>query len=250
MRRLYQIIISSEFWKSIFRTRNFSTNLGRSMVIFNNLFLHILPVKTKRETLYFGATLYLGFISFSLFVILTLTGIYLMLYYHPSVPQAYWDMKDLQFAVSNGVFIRNLHRWSAHAMVAAVFLHMLRVFYAGAYKTPKQFNWGMGIILLILTLLLSYTGYLLPWDQLAYWAVSVGANMADAAPVIGPKLKFLLLGGNNIGENTLIRFYVLHCVILPLAAAGLIGVHFWRVRKDGGVTPLFRKRSEQIPDNE
>jgi quinol-cytochrome oxidoreductase complex cytochrome b subunit len=158
-----------------------------------------------------------------------------MFYYRPSVPEAYEDMKDLEFVVSAGVFLRNLHRWSAHMMVALVFLHMVRVFFAGAYRPPREFNWVIGVVLLVITLLLSFTGYLLPWDQLAYWAITVGTNMADSVPVIGPDIRFLMLGGNTIGEATLIRFYVLHCVALPLTLIMLLAVHIWRVRKDGGI---------------
>lgn len=228
-------ITHSRFWKSIFRSGLPETNLGRSLVMFNSLVLHVQPVKVRARAIRFTYTFYLGFISFWLFVILTVTGILLMLYYHPSVPQAYRDMKDLEFVVSSGLFLRNLHRWSAHGMVIAVFLHMLRVFYAGAYKPPREFNWVIGVMLFVLTLLLSYTGYLLPWDQLAYWAVTVGTNMARATPLMGEKFRFLLLGGNIISENALVRFYVLHCVILPLFMTGLIAVHFWRIRKDGGL---------------
>jgi quinol-cytochrome oxidoreductase complex cytochrome b subunit len=158
-----------------------------------------------------------------------------MIYYHPSVPQAYNDMKELQFVVSNGEFLRNLHRWSAHGMVLIVLLHALRVFYHKAYRPPREFNWVVGVVLLLLTILLSYTGYLLPWDQLAFWAVSVGTNMVRATPVLGERIRYLLLGGNIVGENALLRFYVLHCVILPLALTAGIAVHLWRVRKDGGV---------------
>jgi quinol-cytochrome oxidoreductase complex cytochrome b subunit len=168
-------------------------------------------------------------------MILVVTGIPLMLYYHPSVPQAYADMKDLQSVVSAGVFLRNLHRWSAHAMVLLVFAHMFKVFYRGAYRPPREFNWVIGVILLIVTLLLSYTGYLLPWDQLAFWAITVGSNLLSSVPVLGPKIRFLMLGGNTVNANALLRFYVLHCVILPLAAATLVAVHFWRIRKDGGI---------------
>lgn len=251
MEKLIDRITNSEAWKSVFRSGSPNSNLGKSLYIFNNFFLHVLPVKSKESSVRFGATFYLGFITLVLFIILVTTGIFLMLYYRPSVPQAYWDMKDLQFVVSNGVFLRNLHRWSAHAMVATVFLHMLRVFYAGAYRPPKQFNWVVGTILLVLTLFLSYTGYLLPWDQLAFWAVGVGSNMANAAPLIGAKVKFLMLGGNSIGENTLLRFYVLHCVILPFFTVIFIGVHFWRVRKDGGIQPLFgNKQKLENPEGE
>jgi cytochrome b6 len=182
------------------------------------------------------ATYYLGSICFFMFVVLTLTGILLMFYYHPAVPQAYQDMKDLRFVVSNGVFLRNMHRVAAHIMVIAVFWHMFHVFYRGGYRPPHEFNWAIGVVLLLLTLLLSYTGYLLPWDQLAFWAITVGTNILSSAPFIGPQLRYVLLGGNLVGENALLRFYVLHCVILPLLAAMLIGVHFWRIRKDGGLT--------------
>ena len=144
-------------------------------------------------------------------------------------------MKDLQFVVSAGVFLRNLHRWSAHTMVLLVFAHMFKVFYRGAYRKPREFNWVVGVVLLIFTLLLSYTGYLLPWDQLAFWAITVGSNIMSAVPAMGQKVRFLMLGGNTVNANALLRFYVLHCVILPLAAILFIAVHFWRIRKDGGL---------------
>jgi len=243
--RLQKRIVHSQVWKSIFRTGSPQSNLDKSRFIYNNFFFHVFPVKVERASLRFTATFFLGIISFALFVLLVLTGIYLMLYYHPSVPQAYRDMKDLEFVVSNGRFIRNFHRWAAHGMVAVVFLHLLRVFYAGAYRPPKQFNWVVGVILFLLTLLLSYTGYLLPWDQLALWGISVGTNMLGYAPVIGGKVRFLLLGGHIVGENALLRFYVLHVFILPLAMTVLLGVHFWRVRKDGGITPLIKPRQQK-----
>ncbi len=142
-------------------------------------------------------------------------------------------MKDLQFVVTFGVILRNMHRWSAHAMVLVVFLHMCRVFWTGSYKPPREFNWVVGVVLMLLTLGLSFTGYLLPWDQLAFWAITVGTNIAAYAPIVGDQVKFLLLGGHVIGPMTLLRFYVLHCVMLPLAMLLLISLHVWRVRKDG-----------------
>lgn len=230
-------------WKSIFRRGPARTNRTRSQAIFGNLFLHLLPVKVREKSLRVRATYYLGSVSFLLFVLLTVTGLLLMFYYHPAVPQAYRDMKDLRFVVSNGVFLRNLHRLAAHLMVTLVFWHMFHVFYRGGYKPPHEFNWVVGVVLLLMTLLLSYTGYLLPWDQLAYWAITVGTNIISAIPILGRPIRFLLLGGNLVGENALLRFYVLHCVILPLAAVLFIGVHFWRVRKDGGLT-VREKRDE------
>jgi quinol-cytochrome oxidoreductase complex cytochrome b subunit len=229
-------ITKSRVWRSVIRTPYpIRTNLDRSLAIFDSVFLHILPVKSRKRAIDFGYTYYLGAVSFFLFVILVATGILLMLYYRPAVPNAYRDMKDLSYVVTAGLFLRNLHRWSAHAMVLVVFLHMLRVFYAGAYKPPREFNWVIGVGLFLTTLLLSYTGYLLPYDQLAYWAVTVGTNIAAYMPVVGHKLRYLLLGGSGIGPNTLVRFYVLHCVVLPVMLTLFVVVHFWRIRKDGGL---------------
>ena len=204
--------------------------------MFGNLFLHFLPVKVRERSLRVRASYYVGSISFLLFVVLAVTGVLLMFYYHPAVPQAYRDMKDLRFVVSNGVFLRNLHRLAAQLMVFAVFWHMFHVFYRGGYRPPHEFNWVVGVLLLLVTLFLSYTGYLLPWDQLAFWAITVGTNIVSAMPIIGRRARFVSLGGNLVGENALLRFYVLHCVVLPLIAIVLVAVHFWRVQKDGGLT--------------
>jgi cytochrome b6 len=225
----------SRVWRSVFRSGAGTSTLHNSLVIQQNIFFHVFSTKVRRRMLSFSATWYLGTLTLGTFLILVTTGILLMLYYHPSVPQAYADTKDLQFVVSSGLFLRNLHRWSAHAMVFLVFAHMFKVFYRGAYRPPREFNWVIGIILLLITLLLSYTGYLLPWDQLAYWAITVGSNIASAVPVIGNKVHFLLLGGNQVNANALLRFYVLHCMILPLTAIFFIAIHFWRIRKDGGL---------------
>lgn len=227
---------NTRVWKSIFRRGPAFTNRTRSVAVFGNLFLHFLPVKVREKSLRVRATYYLGSISFLLFAILTITGILLMFYYHPATPQAYRDMKDLRFVVSNGVFLRNLHRLAAQLMVLAVFAHMFHVFYRGGYKPPHEFNWVVGVVLLLVTLFLSYTGYLLPWDQLAFWAITVGTNIISAMPVLGKYVRFQLLGGNIVGENALLRFYVLHCVVLPLVAIVFVAVHFWRVQKDGGLT--------------
>ncbi len=236
MASLLDRLRATRVWKSIFRRGPALTNRTRSLAVFGNLFLHALPVKVREKSLRVRATYYLGSFSFFLFVILAITGVLLMLYYHPAVPQAYRDMKDLRFVVSSGVFLRNLHRLAAEVMVVLVFWHMFHVFYRGGYRPPHEFNWVVGVVLLLLTLFLSYTGYLLPWDQLAFWAITVGSNIISGMPLLGKKTRFLLLGGNLVGENALLRFYVLHCVILPLLAVAFIAVHFWRVQKDGGLT--------------
>ena len=237
-------------WRSVFRSGTGASTLHRSLVIQQDVFFHLLPTKVRRRMLHFTVTWYLGSLTFATFLILVVTGILLMLYYHPSVPQAYADTKDLQFVVSSGLFLRNLHRWSAHAMVFLVFAHMFKVFYRGAYRPPREFNWVIGVILLLVTLLLSYTGYLLPWDQLAYWAITVGSNIASAVPLFGNKIHFLLLGGNLVNANALLRFYVLHCVILPLTATFLIAIHFWRIRKDGGLYVHASASTEANPTDQ
>jgi quinol-cytochrome oxidoreductase complex cytochrome b subunit len=228
-------ITENRLWQSVVRHGVRATNRNRVQVVMENIFLHLHPAKVRRRTLEVSSTYYLGGIALCLFGVLVLSGLMLMLYYHPSVPQAYRDMKELQFVVANGPFLRNIHRWAAHAMVLVAFLHMLRVFYHKAYRPPREFNWVIGVVLLLFTLLLSYTGYLLPWDQLAFWGVSVGTNMVRATPVLGSDIRFLLLGGNIVGENALLRFYVLHCALLPVALVLGIAVHLWRVRKDGGI---------------
>lgn len=225
----------SHVWQSAIRVGWPASDRERSLAMTESFFLHIHPVKVRRHVLRFSTTLALGLTAFIMFAILVVTGMFLMIYYSPHPEASYRSMKDIGFVVSFGGFVRNLHRWSAHGMVIVVFLHMCRVFFTGSYKPPRQFNWVIGSFLLILTLGLSFTGYLLPWDQLAFWAITVGTSIASYAPVIGSKIKFLLLGGNVIGEAALLRFYILHCFVLPLAMTLLIGVHFWRVRKDGGL---------------
>jgi quinol-cytochrome oxidoreductase complex cytochrome b subunit len=219
--------------RSIWRIGWPSTDKDRAAAMISSLVLHIHPARVNRHVLKPTATLGLGLIAGILFLLLSVTGLALMLYYVPHPPEAYQSMKDLQFVVTFGVILRNVHRWSAHAMVAVVFLHMCRVFWTGSYKSPREFNWVVGVLLLLLTLGLSFTGYLLPWDQLAFWAITVGTNIAAYAPFLGEQLKFLLLGGHVIGPTTLLRFYVLHCVMLPLAMLLLVSMHVWRVRKDG-----------------
>jgi quinol-cytochrome oxidoreductase complex cytochrome b subunit len=223
--------------RSIFRVGWPRTDKDRAAAMISSFVLHVHPAKVQRHSLRASYTLGLGLISFYLFGVLIVTGVVLMLYYTPHPPDAYRSMKDLQFVVTFGPVLRNMHRWAAHAMVVVVFLHMCRVFFTGAYKEPRQFNWVIGVGLLLLTLGLSFTGYLLPWDQLAFWAITVGSNIAGYAPWLGAEAKYLLLGGNIIGEGALLRFYVLHCVILPLVAVILVAVHFYRVRKDGLSAP-------------
>jgi cytochrome b-561 len=212
--------------------------------IVRNLLLHWFPNKVTRSSLAWNYSFYLGTISFVLFMILVGTGVVLMFLYVPSVERAYGSVKDIEFVVSFGWLLRGIHRIAAHLMVTVVFLHMVRVFLTGAYKNGsaaganRPLNWIIGLVLLVCTLLLSFTGYLLPWDQLAYWAITVGTNIASAAPVFGEWSRFLLLGGSTIDQSALIRFYVLHVFFLPCAVLLLFSWHMWRVRKDGGLAAV------------
>jgi quinol-cytochrome oxidoreductase complex cytochrome b subunit len=223
----------SAVWRSAFRHPQEDTPRGRALQGFSNFFLHIYPVKVPRRVLRNRYSWRLGFIAAVLFGILLVTGLYLMFVYTPSVGSAYGDMQKLKTGVGFGQLIRNVHRWSAHLMVLVVFLHLVRVFYAGAYKSPREFNWVLGVMLLLLTLAFSFTGYLLPWDQLSYWAVTVGTNLVHYVPLVGTHVQNLLIGGDQIGQSTLLRFYALHVAVLPSLIVISISIHIWRVRKDG-----------------
>jgi quinol-cytochrome oxidoreductase complex cytochrome b subunit len=235
VKELWKTFQTSRVGRSIFRVGLPASNLERAQAAISSFLLHVQPAKVHRRSLQFRTTLGLGLISLYLFLILIVTGILLMFYYVPATDYAYQNMKDLEFVVTAGQVLRNMHRWAAHLMVLFVVLHMCRAFYTAAYKPPREFNWVLGVMLFLLTLALSFTGYLLPWDQLAFWAITVGTSIAGYAPIIGQKLKFLFLGGHFVGESALIRFYVLHVIVLPAAAVMLIAVHMWRVRKDGGL---------------
>ena len=247
-------LLIPNIWKSIFRHPFPVTEKDQVRISLNNFFLHLHPPRVKRHGLKFTYTFGLGGLSLLLFIIETVTGGFLMLYYIPSTEKAYSSYKDMLFTASFARLMQNLHHWAGHGMIVAVFLHMYRVFYTGAYKRPREFNWVVGVFLFVFTLALSYTGYLLPWDQLAFWAITVGSEIAQAAPFIGEQVKFSLLGGDMVGQGALIRFYVLHVFILPLIAGVLVAIHFWRIRKDGGISgpPLAspgedKKKEETVP---
>ncbi len=213
-----------------------------------NFFLHIHSPRIYIHSLRPGYTLGLGAISAFLFLILLFTGIILMLYYTPSVERAYASVKDIIFVVPGGRLIRNMHRWAGHGLVLAAFLHLVRVFYTGSYLRGRTLNWIIGIAMLVVVLFSSFSGYLLPWDQLAYWAVTIGSNIAasfreftDALALTavfdsGGLVKKVLIGGETVGQPALSRFFLLHVVVLPLTLIILMGVHFWRIRRDGGLS--------------
>ena len=209
--------------------------------IFANFLLHWFPARMRASSLAWTPTFWLGTISWVLFVVLLVSGLPLMVFYIPSVEDAYRSVKDIEHVVSFGWWLRAAHRLAAHLMVITVTLHLVRVFVTGAYKNSargsqrREWNWAIGVAMLLCTLLLSFTGYLLPWDQLAFWAVTVGTSIVSSAPLAGTILRQTLIGGREIGEATLVRFYLLHIVVLPIAMAVLFGYHMWRIRKDGGL---------------
>jgi quinol-cytochrome oxidoreductase complex cytochrome b subunit len=233
---LMRVVKESSVWRSLFRQPYPNTSRTRALAVMNNVFLHLHPVRVKRHAVRYTYTFCLGGVSFFLFLALTVTGVYLMFFYVPSVTRAYQDILAIENSVAFGQFVRNMHRWAAHLMVLTVFLHMIRVFYHGAYKPPREFNWVVGVVLLFCTLWLSFTGYLLPWDQIAFWAITVGTEMALYAPLVGQESSIFLLGAFTVGQDTLLRFYVMHVIAFPLILAIFLIVHFWRIRKDGGIS--------------
>src|SRR6187455_936110 len=246
---------NSQLWNSVFRHGVPRDRRTRVMAVMSNVFLHLHPVAVRKSGIRLSFTWCMGGLTFFLFLAEVVSGVLLMFYYRPVVEYAYQDIQDLRAHVTLGL-LREIHRWGAHAMIITIWLHMMRVFLTGSYKPPREFNWVVGVILLVLTLLLSFTGYLLPWDQLAIWAITVGSNMARATPFLGNEgpgaalislgdirlvtnasdARFGLLGGRFVGESALLRFYVLHCVGLPLIAGFLMAIHFWRIRRDGGIS--------------
>lgn len=214
--------------------------------VVSNFLLHWFPAKSYRASLAWSYSFWLGTVSAALLLLLTVSGLPLLFLYIPSVERAYASVKDIEYVVTFGSWIRAVHRLSAHGMVIAVALHLVRVYLTGAYKNAagggqrRQWNWVLGVAMLLLTLFLSFTGYLLPWDQLAFWAVTVGTNIASSVPAIGPTMRELLIGGREIEQPTLIRFYVLHVLFLPALLGLLFAYHMWRIRKDGGLASADR----------
>ncbi len=235
MKKLKDFIFNSRPWKSFFRHGWPDNPLDRSLIMTSNIFFHLHPVRVNKKSIKAAYSMGLGVITTIMYILLSLTGIVLMFYYVPSIETAYFDIVTLQTKVPFGQLLRNMHRWGAHLMVLTAILHMARVFYTGAYKPPREFNWVVGVILLITTFVGSFTGYLLPWDQLAFWAITVGTSVAAYEPLMGKTIQKLLLGGPEVGQAALTRFYALHIMVVPAVLFLLIALHIWRVRKDGGL---------------
>ncbi len=233
----------------------------RAGKITRNFFLHIhstrVHIHSMKPTSTFGLGIILGF----LFLVMVFTGLILMVYYNPTVETAYQSVKDIVNIVPGGRIIRNMHRWASQGMVIVVFLHLLRVFYTGSYLGNRSMNWVIGVVMLILTLLSNFSGYLLPWDQLAYWAVTIGSNIAASVRELtdllgvthafdpGGFIKKLLIGGETVGQPAMSRFFALHIIFLPFSMIVLMGVHFWRIRKDGGLSRPLGYAGDKGADN-
>lgn len=198
-----------------------------------SFWVHMKPRWYPKSVTKITYTLALGWISAFLAIVLGISGIVLMALYTPSTDVAYFDILNLLGNVPFGKVLRDVHRLGAELMVAVVMLHMVRVYFTASYKQPRSFNWTVGVVLLLVTWVFSYSGYLLPWDQLAYWAVTIGTSMIESIPVIGDQLQLVVLGGPAVGQPALIRFYTLHVLILPLALIFMFGVHYHKVVRQG-----------------
>jgi quinol-cytochrome oxidoreductase complex cytochrome b subunit len=223
-------------WRSIVRGPiRPRTDRDRKWIVFNNFVLHFRPVRVPAKTLSYTHTFGLGGMSLVLVLLLILTGVLLMFGYEPSPEGAYASVLGLERDVLFGRLVRSVHHWSANFLIAVVVLHLLRTYLTGAYHPPRQFNWVLGLGLLLCVLASNFTGYLLPWDQLSYWAVTISTGMIGYVPLAGEWLQRVVRGGPEISRATLITFYTLHTTIVPVTIVMLMGFHFWRVRKAKGV---------------
>jgi len=219
---------------------------GHSKAI-TKLLLHLHPNKVDEQSIKFTRTFGLGGIAALLFVILFVTGMLLRFAYVPSVKGAYDSIVELQNNVLFGQLLRNLHYWSGMGLVLVSFLHVIRVFYSQSIYYERHKNWIYGLVLMFLVVFSNFTGYLLPWDQLAFWAVTIMTNMLSYIPFIGDGLADMVRGGNEVTEITLLRFYHFHTGLLPLLMVFLMSVHFWLVRKSKGVTVQNREERKMVP---
>jgi len=226
-------------WRSAFPGRGIPrTDRDRALATRNTALLHLRPVRLPARTLRWTHTFGLGGSSLVLFTFLVASGALMMLLYQPTAGGAHLSVTAIEKEVVFGPLVRGVHYWSANLLVLVLLAHVARVFLTGGYHGPRQFNWVIGVSLLLLVLAASFTGYLLPWDQLSYWAVTISTGMLQYVPAVGPTLARVLKGGTELGTETLVVFYTLHTTVLPTTLVVLMAFHFWRVRKvDGVVVP-------------
>lgn len=222
--------------ESVLYTSNSTDDRRNMREVLNSLILHVHPTRVPAAAIRFTYTWGLGGISATLALLLALTGVLLMFRYEPTIDRAYLSIQLLETQVAFGSLIRAVHHWSANLLVVTTFLHLFRVFFTGGFKKKRGLNWAIGLGLLILVFVFNFTGYLLPWDQLSYWAVTVGSSLLNYIPLIGQHLSLAALGGREVGQGALSNFYALHVAGLPMITGIVLAYHFWRVRKDGGIS--------------
>jgi quinol-cytochrome oxidoreductase complex cytochrome b subunit len=216
----------------------------------SSFFLHIRPNAYQHHSLIFSTTFYLGFISVLLLVVECITGVFLMVYYVPTPEDAYGSIVRLSTEVPFGHLFRDLHRLAGELMIIVLFLHTIKVFLKGSFRGSYRLTWITGVLLFLCTLFLAFSGYLLPWDQLAYWAVTIGTSMVDTIPIIGGAVTMILRGGAEFGQDGLLRFYLLHVIGLPIVVFLLLGVHYYRVSKYHSKSKVqqYGQRHSFLPD--
>jgi quinol-cytochrome oxidoreductase complex cytochrome b subunit len=226
----------SRIIKSIFRSPVLpQTDAEKGRFIGVNFLFHLRPRKLPERALEFKRTFGLGGIALVLLMLLLVSGILLKFVYVPFPGTAYDSILQLQEGILFGQLIRNIHHWSANALVVAAFLHLLRVLFTGGFHAPRQFNWVIGLVLLFAVMVANFTGYLLPWDQLAYWAITICMKALDYLPLLGGLIQQAVIDGSEIGTRTLLVFFTLHTTVIPALMLILLMFHFWRVRKAKGI---------------
>ena len=224
------------------------TDQERKQAIVRNLLLHLRPVRVPASTLRYTHTFGLGGMSLVLVLVLVLTGALLRFAYEPAPAAAWQSIVRLEDGTLFGRLVRSVHWWSANLLILIVVLHLLRTYFTSAYHPPRQFNWVIGLALLLGVVASNFTGYLLPWDQLSYWAITISTGMLEYVPLAGGWLRQLARGGAEIGQSTLTTFYTLHTTVVPVLLVTLMAFHFWRVRKARGVVVPRKPGEDASPD--
>jgi quinol-cytochrome oxidoreductase complex cytochrome b subunit len=228
--------IAGRFWRSVFRgPLRPRDDTDRKRIVLTHLVLHNRPIRVPEANIRYTHTWGLGGSSSVLFSLLVATGMLLIFVYEPSPDAAYLSILKLRDNVFFGKFIRNIHYWSANFLIVVAVLHLLRVYFTAAYHGPRRFNWVIGLALLFCVLASNFTGYLLPWNQLSYWAITIVTGMIGYVPLFGETLQNVVRGGREIGAPTLVDYYAAHTTVLPALIIAIMAFHFWRVRKAGGV---------------
>jgi len=228
--------LPARIWRSVFRRPPIPrTDYERKWVVAHTMILHLRPIRVPARTIRYTHTFGLGGMSLVLVLLLMATGVLMMFVYEPSPERAHASILSMQDEVLFGRLVRGVHYWSANLLIVVTLLHLLRVFLTGAFHGARQFNWIIGLGLLLCVLAAAFTGYLLPWDQTSYWAITICTEMVAYAPFVGDALQRLMRGGAEIGAATMISFYAVHTTVVPASLIVLMAWHFWRVRKAGGV---------------